>query len=85
MVGLFGLFGKKVQYVEDIEVNFSFQLEKKEVFFFESDDVKSLGNVEYMWIFIKIKWSFFKIFNFQGGEVVKEIFVMEVKKIQVNG
>lgn len=85
MAGLFGLFGKKAQYVEDIEANPSPQLEKKEAFFLESDDAKSLGNAEYMRTPIKIKRSFPKTLNSEGGEVVKEISALEIKRIQANG
>ncbi|UAJ71656.1 hypothetical protein IQE94_10950 [Synechocystis sp. PCC 7339] len=85
MAGLFGLFGKKARYVEDIETNPSAQPEKKEAFFLETDDAKSLGNAEYMRTPIKIKRSFPKTLNSQGGEVVKEVSAMEVKKIQANG
>ncbi len=85
MAGLFGLFGKKARYVEDIEANPSPQSEKKEAFFLESDDAKSLGNAEYMRTPIKIKRSFPKTVNSEGGEVVKEVSAMEVKKIQANG
>ncbi|QUS59471.1 hypothetical protein [Synechocystis sp. PCC 7338] len=85
MAGLFGLFGKKARYVEDIEANPGAQPEKKEAFFLETDDAKSLGNAEYMRTPIKIKRSFPKTLNSQGGEVVKEVSAMEVKKIQANG
>ncbi|WP_228015069.1 hypothetical protein [Synechocystis salina] len=58
MAGLFGLFGKKARYVEDTETPPSAQPEKKEAFFLETDDAKSLGNAEYMRTPIKIKRSF---------------------------
>ncbi|AIE73812.1 MULTISPECIES: hypothetical protein [unclassified Synechocystis] len=85
MAGLFGLFGKKAQYVEDIASNPPAQPVKKEAFFLETDDAKSLGNAEYMRTPIKIKRSFPKTLNSQGAEVVKEISALEVRKIQANG
>lgn len=86
MAGLFGLFGKKAKYIEEIDPNApSEQPVKKEAFFLETDDAKSLGNAEYMRTPVKIKRSFAKIMGSKGAEIVKEVSAMESKKIQANG
>ena len=85
MAGLFGLFGKKAKYVEEIDPNAPTETVKKEAFFLETDDAKSLGNAEYMRTPVQIKRSFPKTLNSQGAEVVKEVSAMEAKKIQANG
>lgn len=85
MAGLFGLFGRKAKYVEEIDPNAPREEVKKEAFFLETDDAKSLGNVEYMRTPFKIKRSFPKIMGSQGAEIVREVSAMEAKKLQANG
>jgi hypothetical protein len=85
MAGLFGLFGKKAKYIEEIDPNAPKEGVKKEAFFLETDDAKSLGNAEYMRTPFKIKRSFPKIMGSEGAEIVREVSAMEAKKIQANG
>ncbi|MFM1842878.1 MAG: hypothetical protein RLZZ490_1616 [Cyanobacteriota bacterium] len=85
MAGLFGLFGKRTKYVDEVDNTPQPQAEKKEAFFLEADDAKSLGDVEYMRKPIQIKRSFPKTLNSGGAEVVKEISALEIKPVQANG
>ena len=85
MAGLFGLFGKRTKYVDEVDNTPQPKAEKKEAFFLEADDAKSLGDVDYMRTPLQIKRSFPKTLNSDGSEVVKEISAMEIKKVQANG
>ncbi len=85
MAGLFGLFGKKAKYVDEVDSNTSNESVKKEAFFLETDEAQSLGNAEYMRTPVKIKRSFPKIMGSKGKEIVTEVSAMETKKIQANG
>ncbi|MEY2984651.1 MAG: hypothetical protein RLZZ568_1268 [Cyanobacteriota bacterium] len=85
MAGLFGLFGKRTKYVDEVDNTPQPEPQKKEAFFLETDDAKSLGDVEYMRTPIEIKRSFPKTLNSAGSEVVKSISAMEIKKINANG
>ncbi|ACK66812.1 conserved hypothetical protein [Rippkaea orientalis PCC 8801] len=72
-MALFGLFGGKAQYVDEIDPNAPQQPEKKEAFFLEADDAKSLGNAEFMRKSYKIRRTFPKRPGGKGGEIVEEI------------
>jgi len=85
MAGLFGLFGKRTKYVDEVDNTPQPKAEKKEAFFLETDDAQSLGNAEYMRTPLQIKRSFPKTLNSAGSEVIKEVSAMEIKKIQANG
>lgn len=85
MAGLFGLFGKRTKYVDEVDNTPQPKPEKKEAFFLETDEAQSLGNAEYMRTPIQIKRSFPKTLNSPGSEVVKEISATEIKKVKANG
>lgn len=85
MAGLFGLFGKRTKYVDEVDTTPQPKPEKKEAFFLEADDAKSLGDAEYMRKPLQIKRSFPKTLTSEGSEVVKEVSAMEIKTVQDNG
>jgi hypothetical protein len=85
MAGLFGLFGKRTKYVDEVDKTPQPKPENKEAFFLETDDAQSLGNAEYMRTPIQIKRSFPKTLKSPGSEVVKEVSATEIKKVQANG
>lgn len=85
MAGLFGLFGKRTKYVDEVDPTPPPQPVKKEAFFLEADDAKSLGDAEFMRKPLQIKRSFPKTLNSNGAEVVKEISSLEIKTVQANG
>jgi hypothetical protein len=87
MAGFFGLFGRKTKYVGDpdtppTETNGN---GKKESYFLEPDDAKSLGNIEFMRKPNTIKRSFPKTLKGGGGEVIQQISSMEKAKMNGNG
>ena len=80
MAGFFGLFsGRKAQYVDEVEST-SPQPDKKEAFFLETDDAKSLGNAEFMRKPNTIKRTFPKRPGGKGGAIIQEVSSMEKRK-----
>ncbi|MEM8778984.1 MAG: hypothetical protein AAGF26_08950 [Cyanobacteria bacterium P01_G01_bin.49] len=80
MAGLFGLFsGRKAKYVDEADTASS-QPEKKEAFFLETDDAKSLGDAEFMRKSHTIKRTFPKRPGGKGGAIIQDISSMEKKK-----
>ena len=69
MAGFFGLFGGKKKYVNG-QTPVS---ETKEAFFLDSDEAKSLGDVEFMRKPITLKRTFPKTLNGEGGSIIQEV------------
>jgi len=82
-MAFFGLFGNKTKYVDEPD-NENNNVENQESFFLNSDDAKTLGNIDYMRKSIKIRRTFPKTKNGKGAEVIKEISSMEINKSSVS-
>ncbi|OKH19626.1 hypothetical protein NIES593_20755 [Hydrococcus rivularis NIES-593] len=85
MAGFFGLFGNKAKYVDEISATDRQSTQKSEAFFLDSDDAKSLGNVEFMRKAKVIKRTFPKTLSSQGGESIEQISSLEKAKMMGNG
>ncbi|MEG3439267.1 hypothetical protein V0288_19230 [Pannus brasiliensis CCIBt3594] len=84
MAGLFGLFGGKTKYVD--EPTEIVQPQKKDAFYLEPDDAKTLGNIEFMRTPNVIRRTFPKTAsNQKGGESIRQISSMEVAKVEESG
>ena len=75
-MGLFGL-GNKTKYVD--EPDNSESTEKTEAFFLQPEEAQTLGDIDYMRKSKKIRRTFPKTKNFQGGELIKEVSAVEEK------
>ncbi len=79
MAGFFGLFsGRKAKFVDEPDTT-PVQPQKKEAFFLDNDEAKTLGDTKFMRTPITIKRTFAK-----GGELVQEISSMEKRKAGEN-
>ncbi len=81
MAGFFGLFGRKAQYIDEIDNSVFQQEEKPEAFFLPPDEAVSLGNVEFMRNPKTIKHTFPKTLKGGGGEVVESVSSLGKKKL----
>ncbi|MBR8828416.1 MAG: hypothetical protein DSM107014_11050 [Gomphosphaeria aponina SAG 52.96 = DSM 107014] len=79
-MALFGLFGNKTKYVDEPDNDNNGSTDNEESFFLNSDDAKTLGNIEYMRKTITIRRTFPKMKNGKGAEVIKEISSMKIEK-----
>lgn len=92
MAGFFGLFGNNAKYVDEVETNNSSSngssngsspapMSNDNSFFLDSDNAKSLGNIDYMRKGKKIRRTFPKTASNQVGEVIKQVSATEDQKI----
>lgn len=78
MAGFFGLFGSKTKYVDE-EGLYDTQNSSKS-FYLNSDDAKTLGNIDYMRTAKKIRHTFPKTSSNKNTEAI-----IDVSSIQNNG
>ena len=78
MAGFFGLFGSKTKYVDE-EGLYDTQNSSKN-FYLNSDDAKTLGNIDYMRTAKKIRHTFPKTSSNKNTEAI-----IDVSSIQNNG
>ena len=81
MAGLFGLFGRKAQYIDEIDNSIPQVEEKAEPFFLPPDEAVSLGNVDFMRNPKTIKRTFPKTLKGEGAEVVQAVSSLGKKKL----
>ena len=82
MAGFFGLFGRKAQYIDEIDNSVPQQEEKPEPFFLPPDEAVSLGNVEFMRKPKTIKRTFPKTLKGGGGELVQAVSSLDKTKLK---
>jgi hypothetical protein len=84
MAGFFGLFGGKDKYVD--EPDNSTPEEQSGAYYLNSDDAKTLGNIDYMRTPNKSRRTFPKTLkNPNGFELNTEVSAMELREIAENG
>ncbi|MEB3249135.1 MAG: hypothetical protein ACKN9E_14915 [Microcystaceae cyanobacterium] len=82
MAGFFGLFGRKAQYIDEIDNSVPQQEEQPEPFFLPPDEAVSLGNVEFMRKPKTIKRTFPKTLKGGGGELVQAVSSLDKTKLK---
>ena len=82
MAGFFGLFGRKAQYIDEIDNSVPQQEEKPEPFFLPPDEAVSLGNVEFMRKPKTIKRTFPKTLKGDGGALVQSVSSLDKTKLK---
>lgn len=85
MAGLFGIFGGKPRYIDEIASSTSASEEKQEAFFLEPDEAVSLGNVEFMRKPKTIKHTFPKTLSGPAGETIKAVSSVQEVKLKTDG
>lgn len=85
MAGFFGLFGGKTKYVDEPTPVTEKPKKKEEAFFLESDQAKTLGNIDYMRQSNRIEHTFPKTRDSESGAATWEVSSMEKKRIAGNG
>lgn len=96
MAGFFGLFGNNAKYVDETETNKSSSngasngssngsspapMSNDNSFFLDSDNAKSLGDIDYMRKSKNIRRTFPKTATNQVGELIKKVSATEDQKI----
>jgi hypothetical protein len=79
MAGLFGLFGNKPKYVDEVTTEDNKSTQNGGAYYLNADDAKSFGNVEFMRKGITIKRTFPKTLKGAGGEFIQEVSSMDAK------
>jgi hypothetical protein len=85
MAGLFGFFGRKSKYIDDVtESDRQLTTEKQDAFYLNADESKSFGNVEFMRKPITIRRTFPKTLSGEGREFIQQVSSMEKAKSNGN-